>query len=960
MFFFRLNVWAKCIGREDIPNKRNPDNYRVCAIHFTSTMFVNKRLNSEAVPTLYLPTSFVNSQPENSENSQSSSSADFQSKCNKEVQDDKPTVTKIDCMKPRVDEVLSASTVTKTQFVCKKCLAREKLPITQHIPTTSVATQTQFTDQEQLSEHEHISYSSVSNETDHDFEHTVLPTQTFSTHAKNKRSGEQTTKDLASTTIKRKLSHESEKKRKKSENDLRHLLSKQDQTKSISSMTIKLEENFTDIKIKKIKEESDEEHTMANESSASMDKKSKTKTKLDEKCQYSVIKERSEDSVEKKIKSDELQILHTKKISKNSFLNKFLKWVQELKSKYRGNGYDKELKFFALNLYFSCPQTYRFLEKTLILPSTKTLLRMKINFKPGVSDDLISLLSKRLKNNSPNYKYCTICIDEMVLRKNLYYDIHNDEIIGFHEIDGKKFKDIAGNAFVMLLRGCIENYKQPLGYAFTATNKNHAEQSNWLNKIIRKLTDAGFVVCAVVSNQGSNFVNFAKSKGVSAENPYFTVDGRKVFYIFDVPHLFKSIRDNLLTCNFLYDGQKLASWEHVEAFYNRDKQRNIRMVPKLTDAHLDPNQFQRLNVRYAAQVLSYSVAAGMSSEIELGILPAEAQETVDFIVKVDQLFDVLNSSKVSDPNKYKRAFSGTVYQVECLKRSLETFKNLKASSGKNTANVIKVFTGLQITINAILHLLDYFVSQGQIFFFTRRFNQDPIENIFRAIRQRRENSREPTPIQFKRAFSNLAFSYLFKNSPSTNCEDLDSFFLFKSDIDENTLFKNQISPRASSSLCVHTTDYRMELPAQNAFTYVCSYLLKKCCNLHDCPAFSQFINSSEGDAKNNQLLVKCNAFNKSKTFGNLILPPEEFVNYIEEFENIFLKNIEKSLFDIGAGKKLLDLFETVEHQQPCPCFPVEYLMKLYIRMRIYYAIQLNNRKIKRTSVKIVYLNVKHL
>ncbi|KAJ2937180.1 hypothetical protein O0L34_g19294 [Tuta absoluta] len=172
--------------------------------------------------------------------------------------------------------------------------------------------------------------------------------------------------------------------------------------------------------------------------------------------------------------------------------------------------------------------------------------------------------------------------------KKLFYDIRSDEVIGFHNIDGEKSEEIASHAFVIMLRGCVENYKQPLGYALTATTKNYLDLNRWVDQTILQLFAVGFIVCAVVSNQGSNFINLARSKGVTTDKPYFIIDGKKVFYFFDVPHLFKSIRNNMLTYNLQYKENKVACWSHVESFYGRDKER--RMAPKLTDAHLKPNR----------------------------------------------------------------------------------------------------------------------------------------------------------------------------------------------------------------------------------------------------------------------------------------------------------------------------------------------------------------------------------
>ncbi|KAF0309735.1 hypothetical protein FJT64_019194 [Amphibalanus amphitrite] len=99
--------------------------------------------------------------------------------------------------------------------------------------------------------------------------------------------------------------------------------------------------------------------------------------------------------------------------------------------------------------------------------------------------------------------------------------------------------------------------------------------------------------------------------GVSAAAPTFELDGVEVVCIHDVPHLIKCLRNTLMKHDILVD-DKRASWSHVTEFFEKDSQRTLRSAPKLTRKHVAPNNFQKMKVRYAAQVLSRSVAVGIS------------------------------------------------------------------------------------------------------------------------------------------------------------------------------------------------------------------------------------------------------------------------------------------------------------------------------------------------------------
>jgi len=50
-----------------------------------------------------------------------------------------------------------------------------------------------------------------------------------------------------------------------------------------------------------------------------------------------------------------------------------------------------------------------------------------------------------------------------------------------------------------------------------------------------------------------------------------------------------------------------------------------------------------MKVRLAAQVFSATVAAGMSTVLNCGLLPIDSQKIINFINDIDKLFDIFNS-----------------------------------------------------------------------------------------------------------------------------------------------------------------------------------------------------------------------------------------------------------------------------------------------------------------------------
>jgi hypothetical protein len=89
----------------------------------------------------------------------------------------------------------------------------------------------------------------------------------------------------------------------------------------------------------------------------------------------------------------------------------------------------------------------------------------------------------------------------------------------------------------------------------------------------------------VVNDMGSSNICVSNILNVTPERPFFTVDGKEVVYMFDVPHLLKATRNMLIKHIFCFD-RKSTSWSHVVNFYNKDKSALNRLAPKLTDAHV--------------------------------------------------------------------------------------------------------------------------------------------------------------------------------------------------------------------------------------------------------------------------------------------------------------------------------------------------------------------------------------
>ena len=258
---------------------------------------------------------------------------------------------------------------------------------------------------------------------------------------------------------------------------------------------------------------------------------------------------------------------------------------------------------------------YRFLAKIFNLPSKKTLTNIVSKFAPGVGFTEISLfvLKQRVQRLPPASKVCTLLMDEISLKSHLFYDQRKDSIVGLQDFgDCITSGAIATSALVFMARGILQKWKQPIAYYLVNESCGSTHLKNILQEAISHLEHMGLQVVSVVNDQGSNFMSLLKSLNVSEDRPYFEVNGNKYFTIYDRPHLIKLVRNNLMKYNFEF-GNHVAKWAHIKEFFVKDEKLPIRMAPKLTEKHLNPNGFTKMKVKLATQVLSHSVAAALNT-----------------------------------------------------------------------------------------------------------------------------------------------------------------------------------------------------------------------------------------------------------------------------------------------------------------------------------------------------------
>lgn len=145
-----------------------------------------------------------------------------------------------------------------------------------------------------------------------------------------------------------------------------------------------------------------------------------------------------------------------------------------------------------------------------------------------------------------------------------------------------------------MARGLVENWKQPLAYYLVNKSCESEKVEEKLGDIIEKVERVGLVV-AVISDIGSNFQKFTRKMGITAEKPWFIHNGKKIYYLYDPPHIIKAVRNNLINYDYHFD-KKVAFWNDIEALYAIDSENQLRCCPIITNKHIYPNGLQKMKV----------------------------------------------------------------------------------------------------------------------------------------------------------------------------------------------------------------------------------------------------------------------------------------------------------------------------------------------------------------------------
>lgn len=346
----------------------------------------------------------------------------------------------------------------------------------------------------------------------------------------------------------------------------------------------------------------------------------------------------------------------------------------------------------------------------------------------------------------------------------------------------------------------------------------------------------------------------------------------------------------------------LSTFHQFVSSINHDKNQNVKLLPKLTKNHMEPNSFQKMSVKLAVQVLSNTVSCAIRTALKT--MPSifdnymeHVIPTANIIERFNNIFDCLNCRNFLSKNPFEKPLRINNNKYIYLEHSLVFLKKLKILS-KNE-NYFKFIKGLKLMISAQLALINHVNSTFNVeFILTGKTNQDALENFFSALRGKGGFNYMPSSYQIGVHFANIVVAKVLFHSIHSNClpdDELNLMLNWKEFKDEyKKSIKHQDSQEIDTSeaidLLPNTTTEFTQLTS-NAIAYFAGYCVRA---KIDCGKCIAKLLKPDTVINANEVYIHEKNFKKdSSKFGSLKAPTDEWFEMatflVQIFENFFNK-----------------------------------------------------------------------
>ena len=444
--------------------------------------------------------------------------------------------------------------------------------------------------------------------------------------------------------------------------------------------------------------------------------------------------------------------------------------IRSRECKPRGMRWSARFISISSAIYHRSPSCYNFLRNNLkiALPSVSVLKRScrRVMLNTGVCPIICNILKHKVDTMNAANRTATLAIDGASISSSLRYVDHIDRIVGFEDVgrSGCTTK-ISDECVVTMLRGIQGNWKQVFSYYFIRHSVKVNRFADIINENLAAAHAVGIKVIAIVCDQETTQWSFI-NKSVTFEKPYIShpVTQEPVYFILDIPHCLKNLRNSLLKNDIQFEATMTAKFDHLLLLWKSQRNSTLTLTTKLRDEHFILPFGRKMKVSLAAQLFSHSVHSAMEVLIHYKELPLEARETSTFVKRINDLFDRLNTVSKNHLGPRKAACSQNIHDyLSSLERDLNWISEWKVISKKDgkVKYSTKNIQAWKISISSILHMTKKLILEenfDQVA--ARRLTQDHVENLFSCVRSRGCFNTHPECRDFQAALRSTAINSL--------------------------------------------------------------------------------------------------------------------------------------------------------------------------------------------------------
>jgi hypothetical protein len=565
------------------------------------------------------------------------------------------------------------------------------------------------------------------------------------------------------------------------------------------------------------------------------------------------------------------------------------------------------------------------------LPSYRTLCErvQHAEFRPGVQFDIVSWLCEKVGSMKHQEKDVVLMLDEMQVSKQLEYDKGLNVFLGsvsaevlLQSASSSDALPLASHALVFMIRGLTSNWKQVIAYYLTGVSVSGHVLWELTENIVQLLGNSGINVRAVVSDMGAANKGMWKAAGIivkrdsvksSIPHPFF--DQQELYFLADVPHLLKNVRNCLLSNDIILPRDVVnefclptntVSIRHIRKIVELQENSDFKIAPSLSSKHVDPKQFEKMKVNVAAQLLSHSTASALRFAVHDKLLPADALTTAWFVDLINDWFDAANAR-----NRSEALYCKSGSKIKSLLFMMDLMPKLLFSSASRHSSWKPIQTGILVSTQSMLDIFASLVASGLYsYLLTSRLTQDALENLFSQIRGR--GNSHPSPVHFRNCLRLISISQFLavpkrSSYAVSECDFAVSLLKSKtsvervSSIDPNHASLDVTNEPQQLSHSIDAT--QLTYTEKNALCYLIGWLAFKLkTQLKSCKTCVDFLVSSNPDDRNAihaQLIA-------IKSYGWLTFPSLSLQKVILAAECIFQRNKAECLTSINSLQLLID------------------------------------------------------